>query len=190
MSVDGFAALVAAASDGSDEAARRLWDEYGPHVVRVVRRRLAREMRPMFDSLDFAQAVWGSLFADRGRLRELRTPQRLTGYLTHMARNKVVEEFRRQVCTQKRQAGRTLSLDDSTMPLREALAAREATPSQEAIGQERWEQLTADRSWRQQEIVRLRRDGLTLAEVAETLGVNERTVRRVLQRLQQERPRR
>ena len=41
-------------------------------------------------------------------------------------------------------------------------------------------QLTAGRSPREVEVLTLRRQGLTFAEIADRTGINERTVRRVI----------
>src|SRR5262249_44175004 len=58
--VQEFAALMQRLAGGSQEAARELYDRYGPHIRRVVRRRLIPALRPKFDSIDFEQDVWKS----------------------------------------------------------------------------------------------------------------------------------
>src|SRR5437868_4248799 len=106
-----FVRLIAAAREGSQPAITDLLDQFGPHVLRAVRRKLARQMRPRFDSVDFAQAVWGSLFTDPALLADVNSPEALARLLTAMAENKVVQEFRRQLQTKKRNVGRERSLD-------------------------------------------------------------------------------
>ena len=62
-----FALLMQSVREGSQEAARTLFERYGPHIRRVVRRKLHQKLRPQFDSVDFVQDVWASFFAQQGR---------------------------------------------------------------------------------------------------------------------------
>src|SRR5688572_23874581 len=63
-----FSTLMQCVREGSADATKELLDRYGPHVLRVVRRKLNRKLRPKFDSVDFVQDVWASFFT---------TPQQL-----------------------------------------------------------------------------------------------------------------
>ena len=83
-----FATLVAQVREGSQEAAREMVEHYSPQILRVVRRSLCREIRNKFDSQDFVQAVWASLFTHREQLQEIETPAQLAALLGTMARNK------------------------------------------------------------------------------------------------------
>ena len=57
---------------GSEEAAWNFIETYGPHIQRVVRRRLHQSLRSKFDSVDFVQMVWASFFADPQRIAQIR----------------------------------------------------------------------------------------------------------------------
>ena len=87
--------------EGSQDAGWKLVETYGPHILRVVRRSLSQDLRTKFDSIDFVQAVWASIFAEPTRLATFEQPEQLIAYLAAVARNKVVDEFRRRVQTQK-----------------------------------------------------------------------------------------
>src|SRR5438445_10752725 len=93
---DDFAALLERVRDGSEDACVELVERYGSFVYRAVRRKLNWKMRSTFDSGDFMQAVWASFFEDRKCLVELPTARDLVFYLTSLARNKVIGEFRRR----------------------------------------------------------------------------------------------
>ena len=97
-----FEDLIALAGKGDEAAAQELLRCFEPHVRRIVRRRLPRVMRPKYGSVDFVQSVWKSFFP-RLRNGELsfRTPEQLSQFLTQVASNKVVTEFRRRVAGQK-----------------------------------------------------------------------------------------
>ena len=57
-----FRELIALVRAGDQAASEALVHEYGSHIMRAVRRRMKRRMRDRFDSQDFAQAVWASVF--------------------------------------------------------------------------------------------------------------------------------
>ena len=54
------------------------------------------------------------------------------------------------------------------------------SPSQAAQASDRMAQLTAGRSPREVDVISLRRQGLTFDEIADRTGINERTVRRII----------
>ena len=180
-----FALLVSQVKEGSQDAAWELVELYGPHVLRVVRRSLNREMRPTFDSQDFVQAVWASFFTHRDRFLRIETPQQLVGLLAAMVKNKVADEARRR-STQKHDWRRERSIDDSDVVIHGGLTSTDATPSQIAIARERWSRLMQQQSERSRQIVHLRLAGQTHQTIAQALGVSQKTVQRVLRRLLQE----
>ncbi|MGE0606826.1 MAG: RNA polymerase sigma factor [Pirellulales bacterium] len=184
-SQEEFHSLLAAAREGSQPAVARLLDEFGPTVLRAIRRKLARQLRTRFDSLDFVQAVWGSLFADPRLLADIESPVSLARLLTAMAENKVIEQFRRQLQTKKRDMRRDQSLQGSAIFATDEVADRHPTPSHLVIAEERWEQLLAAVPSRHRPILYLRRDGMPQQEIAEKLKLSQRTVARVLSRLSQ-----
>jgi DNA-binding NarL/FixJ family response regulator len=61
--------------------------------------------------------------------------------------------------------------------------APSSTASQEAIAQERWRQ-ALEKQPRHQEIMNSFRVGFSQKEIADQLGISERTVRRAIRRLQ------
>ena len=52
-----FADLMRLVREGSQDASRELVQRFGPHVLRVVRRRLHQSLRSKFDPCDFEQEV-------------------------------------------------------------------------------------------------------------------------------------
>lgn len=180
---ENFARLIAEVRAGSEDAARELVEFYSPHILGVVRRTLSRELRKKFDSADFVQAVWKSLFSERAELQDFESPHALVAYLAGMARNKVAEEFRRRLQTAKYDVRKEVSLDDSRMNHADRVVSREPTPSQMAVAREKLEKLTEGLSDLHREIVRMRLEGSTYQSIAIALDVNERTVRRLLKKV-------
>src|SRR5687767_9227198 len=84
-----FQRLLRELQAGSQDAARELVSRYGKLVLRCIRHRLPRRVRPQYDSIDFAQLIWKSVFTDPDRLAELDSPDRFEGFLWGMVRNKI-----------------------------------------------------------------------------------------------------
>lgn len=183
---DEFKNLMQRVHDGSEDAARELLDRYGEHILRVVRRKLSRELRSKFDSVDFVQAVWASFFAGAPKRRGFEHPQALIAFLVTLAQNKVVDAVRQRMLTQKYNVNRERALDGSVSGEAAALAAREPSPSQVAVANDEWRRLLADLPARYRRMLELLREGHTQKDIARELGVNEKTVRRLLDRLNEE----
>ena len=181
-SVNEFQALLQRVRDGSQDAVQELVDEYGPHVLRVVRRKLNKKLRSKFDSIDFVQDVWKSFFTDPQHL-DFQRPEELLAFLVNMARNKVIEEFRQRLQTKKRGGDREHSLHGSAAGQAGLVPAEQPTPSQCAVANEKWEQMLEGQPDHYQRILLLLRQGKEHEEIARMLGVNEKTVRRLIQKL-------
>ena len=177
-----FRSLMQEIAAGSQTAVGKLLDLYGHHLCRAVRRRLSRVLRPKYDTSDFVQAVWASFFCDRGQLARFEHSGDFVAFLTKMANNKVVDECRRRLHTQKANVNRERSLSDDASQ-ETVLPGREPTPSQVAIGHEQWERMMGEVPSHYRQILKLRAAGSTQEEIASLLGVNEKTVRRVLNKL-------
>jgi RNA polymerase sigma factor (sigma-70 family) len=176
----GFQQTFVRACQGSDDDVRRLVNEYGIYIQKVVRRRLDERLRPKFDSLDFVQMVWASFFAQPGALNRFDDSEKLVQYLTAMARNKVVNEERRRLRTNNRYRAGERSLDERE---ENAPPARESSPSQVAIANERVELLASIQDEVDREILQLRCQGLSFEAIAKKVGLHERSVRRRLENL-------
>src|SRR5437870_3238249 len=85
-----FAHLIQQVKDGSEEAARTLFDRYGHHILRMVRAKLHRKMRSQFDSQDFAQDVWASFFGAPIRETNFESSRVLVAFLANMTYHKMI----------------------------------------------------------------------------------------------------
>jgi len=171
-----FPTLMQRVHQGDEDAAWELLDEYGPHVINVVRRVLTSRVRSKADSTDFAQSVWASFFANRSTVDRFDRPDALMAYLAQVARNKVGEELRRLNQTQKYDIAREKSLDGSASFAVELLFSDDMSPSQTAFSNE----LMAGLPAHYMNVVRMRNAGASFEEIADASGLAERTVRRIL----------
>jgi RNA polymerase sigma-70 factor (ECF subfamily) len=179
-----FDRLMSRARDGDEAAFATLLAAFEADVRMMVRVRLPQSLRGQFDSMDFVQAVWQSVLADRQTLGSgFSSAGHFRGYLAGVARNKVWEEYRKRTQTRKYDLGREepLYVRRGGRERPREVASHDPTPSQEAQAGDRLNQLISGRSAREAEVVELRRQGLTFAEVAERTGLHERAVRRIIE---------
>jgi RNA polymerase sigma factor (sigma-70 family) len=178
-----FRKLIQAVREGSPEAFQQVIDQYGRHVYRAVRRRLDRRMRSKFDSDDFAQAVWVSLFDKRQQLDSFARPAELINFLAHVASNKVVDECRRRFRLQQHNVNCERQMDDPMHQGQVTGNSPTPTPSAFAMADEQMELLCRDQRKTHLQFLELRSRGATCAEIASQTGVSEKTIQRFLHRL-------
>jgi RNA polymerase sigma factor (sigma-70 family) len=180
-----FQNLLREVQHGSEEAAREMYETYVSYVLRCVRHRMWRRLRPRFDSQDFVQAVWASFFNERQNLPDFQTPEDLTAYLIAMARNKVVMQGRRgqtDVCNLMRET----PLDEPGEGANAHPTSRDPTPSAIAVYHEQFDRLVMRQPAEVRRVAALRTEGNTYHEIAERLDIAERTARRSIQKLKDE----
>jgi RNA polymerase sigma factor (sigma-70 family) len=169
--------------EGSQGAAQELYERYWPHVIRVVRRKLDKKLRAKFDSADFAQAVWASFFVNPTHQYAFARPEELIAFLAQLAQNKLVDAQRQRYRTQKYNVNRERALEGSALLEALGVADRQPGPSQLAAAQEQWERLLDGQPPHYQRILHLLRQGSTHQEIARELGLSEKTVYRVIRKL-------
>lgn len=175
--------LIHRARDGDNLAIREFLDRFEGEVRIMVRGQLPRKLRNQFDSMDFVQSVWQSFFSIlQTTSREFANTNHLRAFLAGVARNKVYEVHRKLTRTQKYalsreepRGGRDWAGGDEF-----ELISPEPTPSQEVQASDRLAQLIAGCSTRQVQVITLRHQGMTFEEIARRTGINERSVRRVI----------
>ncbi|HET6881710.1 MAG TPA: sigma-70 family RNA polymerase sigma factor [Pirellulales bacterium] len=173
-----FAALMDQVRQGSQEAAEKLWREYGPCVIHVVRRALNQNLRSQLDSQDFSQDVWASFFRELPDAGKVSTPTELLHFLTRMARNKVFDGHRRLHAHRRSvelEVSHGVFLDGD-----ERIDEREPTPSQVVAANVLIDEMTLGQPPEARRVVQMRRDGLTEAEIAAREQMSTRSVRRII----------
>ncbi len=177
--------LFARARAGDDAAWYELFHACYPKIIRVVRRKLNRPLRNIYDSADFASDVMKSLAAKADHL-DFPSLRSLLTFLTEVAEKKVIDEHRK-LHTQKRDVDRERRLEgESTRDGRPAieLPSGEPTASQVAQEGEIREQLLAGQDAEERRVIELKRLGHSNAEISELTGWNIRKVQRFIKCLQ------
>jgi RNA polymerase sigma factor (sigma-70 family) len=175
-----FETLMERIRSGSQDAVRELLQKYGMHIVRVIRRRLHKTMRSMYDSRDFTQAVWASFFTNSIQQHSFRNPDELIAFLVAIASNKVVDAVRKRLESGRFNISREHSLEGSAAGEVLLMQDTNPSPSQVAMAKEKWEQIQQKATRPGQLILELVQQGITHAEIARRLGVCEKTVQRLL----------
>jgi RNA polymerase sigma factor (sigma-70 family) len=177
-----LATTLQEAQKGNQTAWETLFRECYPKVRRVVRRRLTRSMRSLYDSTDFANDAMERLAANFNHL-EFPSVNSLIAFLAQVAEQKVIDEYRRQHA-QKRDITRgrpIFGADPDDGPVQ--LPSDEPTASQLAVANEMSEQLMARQDETERAIINLRREGHSTSDIAEQTGWNIRKVQRFLKEL-------
>jgi RNA polymerase sigma-70 factor (ECF subfamily) len=165
---------------GDVGVASDLHTAYAAYLRTVVRRQLSDRLRVRFDSADVIQSVWVHV------IRQLTTSgwqvaseAQLRALLTVIARRRLV--------SRARTVARSLAEENAGCAIQEIHAPdRQPRPSELAQAAELWERMLELCSPEHQGILRLRREGLPLAEIASRTGLHEGSVRRIIRRLARE----
>ncbi|APW60904.1 RNA polymerase sigma factor [Paludisphaera borealis] len=179
---DDLTRALEKAQEGDETAWETLFRECYPKVRRVVRRKLDRSMRSLYDSTDFASDVMKSLAANLNQLN-FPTVEHLIAFLIHVAEQKVIDEHRRRH-TLKRDVTRErpmFGVEADAAPVQ--IASDEPTASQLAQANETEELLLDRQSETEKAIIRLRREGHDNGAIADQTGWNIRKVQRFLKDL-------
>jgi RNA polymerase sigma factor (sigma-70 family) len=147
-------------------------------LVKLVRRRLTPTLRTKFDSMDVVQSVWTDLLeAYRAKGWQFNDRDHLQAFLAKVTYNHFLIQCRRNRAALRVER----PLPDHEPP---ALSASgQPRPSQIVQAVELWETILGDCSPTHAEIVRLKRQGLSLAEIASRTGLHQSSVRRILYEL-------
>jgi RNA polymerase sigma-70 factor (ECF subfamily) len=167
--------LIDRLNDGDVDAAERVFLAYEPYLRIAVSRQLNGGLRSKLDTMDIVQAVWADVltgFRDAGW--RFANRDQLRAFLLTLARNRLIDRRRhfRQAIERER-------------PLHEANpgelpATNLPRPSEIVQGQELWLKMLDQCPPQHRELLRLKRQGLTLNEIAKRTNLHEGSVRRIL----------
>jgi RNA polymerase sigma-70 factor (ECF subfamily) len=175
MSADPLDGLLEKLCSGDAAAAEQVFVAYEPYLRMVVRRLLPAHLRAKFDSVDVVQSVWADVlqgFRDAG-WRFSNTAQ-LRAFLVKITRNRFIDRVRHYKQASERE--RPLEV----VGLDACPGESEPRPSEVAQADELWEQLVTLCPPAHRELLRLKRQGYSLAEIAARTGLHESSVRRIL----------
>jgi RNA polymerase sigma factor (sigma-70 family) len=170
---------------GDPQAVRRFCEQYGPLLERLADRHLGAAVRRRVGPEDVAQSACRT-FLRRARLGEFRLGDsaELWRLLCAITLTKAREQARFH---QRQRRGLDREVPLGAVPAGAEgpdLRAAGPTPDEAAEFADLIEQLVADLDEEERQVLDLKLQDFTNDEVAERLGCSERTVRRVVKRLQ------
>jgi RNA polymerase sigma-70 factor (ECF subfamily) len=165
--------LLKRLASGDGAAAESVFLAYEPYLRMVVRRQLSAGLRAKFDSVDIVQSVWADLL-DRFRDSKcsFRDADHLRAFLVRVTRNRFVDRLRQH----RNALEHERPLSDGEL---ECLPS-DGRVSEVAQADELWGQMLSVCPPAHSELLRLKRQGLSLAEIAQRTGLHASSVRRVL----------
>jgi RNA polymerase sigma factor (sigma-70 family) len=163
---------------GDAAAAEQVFLTYEPYLRKVVRRQLPDRLRTRFDSTDIVQSVWRDLLDGfrKAGWRFANTTQ-LQAFLVKVTRNRFIDRYRQHSPALDREEW-LQEVDPQDLP-----SAGQPDPSQQAEANDLWERMLLLCAPEHRELLRLRRAGVPLPEIAARTGMHVGSVRRILRNL-------
>ena len=181
-SINSSKDLIDRAREGDQRAWQILFDECYPKVVRVIGRRMSKQLRVLYDSTDIANEVMKSLAMKFDQF-DFSSINGLRRFLIKAAEQKVVDGYRHGHAM-KRDIARTQAAFSGDDPVGFEVADTGPTASQVAVASEREESLLRDQSGPERSVIELKIKGFSNPEVSEATGWHLRKVERFLKNLQ------
>jgi RNA polymerase sigma-70 factor (ECF subfamily) len=176
MSEDRIEELLEKLCSGDDAAAEQVFRLYEPYLRTVVRRQLTPALRARFDSIDVVQSVWADILSGfREAGWRFLNAQQLRAFLVQATRNRFIDRVR--------ELRPALEREQRLMDHIKHLASAEPRPSEETRASELWQQILDRCPPAHREILHLKREGKSLAQISEAVGLHPDSIRRVLREL-------
>jgi RNA polymerase sigma-70 factor (ECF subfamily) len=178
LSTQALDDLLAKLGSGNAAAVEQAFLAYEPYLRMLVRRQLPARLRPKFDSLDIVQSVWVDLLHGfREADWRFASAAQLRAFLVRLTQNRFIDRLRHHRAELEHQ--RPLAAAEAQGLTRPC----EPEPSEVAQAEELWEEILALCSPTHQEVVRLKRQGFAVADIAARVGLHPSSVRRILYEL-------
>jgi RNA polymerase sigma factor (sigma-70 family) len=168
---------------GDEEAARQLVDRYAERLTALARKRISERLSSRIDPEDITQSVFRTFFlrAREGQF-QVQGPDDLCKLLTRITIHKTL----RQVAYHKRarrDPGQETAQQGSGDAILQIICAADPTPQEAAVFLDELEHFLAEFRPEDQQILALRMEGYSNTEIAHKLGITDRTVRRLMERI-------
>src|SRR5215471_13617392 len=167
--------LLAQLCSGDMAAAGQVFLAFEPYLRKAVRRQLPAPLRAKFGSSDILQSVWADVlhgFREAGW--RFIDADHLRGFLFIATRNRLIDRIRQHQKALEREAPR------GERDRQDDLPSPQPRPSELAQAGDLWERILAHCPAEHRPILRLRRQGYSLVEIAERTELHPDSVRRIL----------
>jgi RNA polymerase sigma-70 factor (ECF subfamily) len=180
-----FADVMARLRAGDEAAAREVFQRFVRRLVRLARERFGQALRRRVDPEDAVQSAYKSFFLRYGAGKlEVQDWGSLWSLLTVITLRKCVDrvDYHRAQRRDIRRETRAHAETTGSEPWWEAVS-REPTPEEAAVLAETVEHILRGLEENERPMLEMSLQGYTSEEIGKRLGVSERTVRRVRERV-------
>ncbi len=176
-------ALLVLLRNGDERGASHIFDLYADRLVRLASRRINQRLASRVGAEDIVQSVFRTFF-HRARQGEFQLQDRdaLCKLLARITLRKTLRQIAHHLRA-KRTVSREAVADDDSQKLLLTLLAREPSPEEAVALLDEMETLLGALKPDDRQIVEMRLQGYTSIEIAAQLGVSDRKVRRLMERL-------
>jgi len=178
MSSKSLDLLLEKLCSGDAAAAEQVFLAYEPYLRKVVRRQLPPRLRAKLDSVDVVQSIWADVlqgfrsagwrFADAAHLR---------AFLVKATQHRFIDRIRQHEKAVKLEKSLACTDPEQLPP------AKQPRPSEAVQADDLWQRMLTLCPPAHHQILELKRQGLTLVEIAQRTGLHEGSVRRILRQL-------
>jgi RNA polymerase sigma-70 factor (ECF subfamily) len=168
---------------GDEDAARLIVERYVDRLVALARQRLSPRLARRFDPEDVLQSVFRTFF-DRAKAGQfhLEGPDDLSKLLTRITIHKTLRQVAFHRAAKRNPDRETAHAEDEPQKLLELLD-REPSPEEANVFVDLLDDFLSQLQTQDRQIIELRLQGQTNLEIADRLGVSERKVRRLMERI-------
>jgi RNA polymerase sigma-70 factor (ECF subfamily) len=170
-------------STGDEDAARQLFDSYAEQLIVLARKRISQRLASRIDAEDIVQSVFRTFFhrAKQGQFH-LEEPDDVCKLLARITVHKTFRQiaFHKRA---KRDAGQETPQGDDAQDLLLKLMGGEPSPEEAAAFVDQLEHFLVQLKDEDRRILEMRMEGYSNVEIAEQLGITDRKIRRIMERM-------
>jgi RNA polymerase sigma-70 factor (ECF subfamily) len=182
MTPDPLDALLEQLCSGDSASAEQVFRAYEPYLRMVVRRMLPGHLLSKFDSVDVVQSVWVDVLEGfRDARWRFASAAHLRAFLVKATRNRFLDRMRQHQSVLAHEK----ALPAGSLDAPRTRVMQPTQPGDIVAADDLWERMLAMCPPAHQEVLRLKRQGHSLAEVAQHTGYHPSSVRRIFYDLAQ-----
>jgi RNA polymerase sigma-70 factor (ECF subfamily) len=170
--------LLAQLSNGDEAAVEQVFLAYEPYLRKAICRQFPDALRTRLDPSDIIQSVWADLlrgFREAGW--RFSDADHLRGFLYVATRNRLMDRIRQHRKTVAREQPLGVGDEQPFLP------SAQPRPSEFAQADDLWQRILVHCPPEHRPLLELKREGYSLAEIAERTGLHADSVRRILRTL-------
>jgi RNA polymerase sigma factor (sigma-70 family) len=170
-----FDSLLVRLNAGDELAVKQMFLQFEPFMRMVIHRQINGSLRAKFDSADVVQSVWADFVAGMQKSKwTFENVDQLRAFLVKMTRNRFVDRLRKHREVLRREI-KLPSENVDSLPV-----DRCPRVSENFYAEELWQQMIEVCPSAHYELLTLKREGASIAEIAERTKLHEGSVRRIL----------